>query len=55
DGLTEAAFDARDLREEGWGVLDAIEASDIVIQNEGDLDAFSKEVYQVLMEMITDE
>ncbi|OFV68056.1 MAG: dephospho-CoA kinase [Candidatus Syntrophoarchaeum caldarius] len=55
DGLTEAAFKARDLREEGWGLRDAIEASDIVIQNEGDLDAFSKEVYQVLMEMITDE
>ncbi|VUT27852.1 MAG: hypothetical protein SYNGOMJ08_00404 [Candidatus Syntrophoarchaeum sp. GoM_oil] len=52
DGLTRDEFRLRDEREERWGLCDALEASDITIKNDGDLDVFSKKIREILTEVI---
>ncbi|MCW7076951.1 MAG: AAA family ATPase [Candidatus Syntrophoarchaeum sp.] len=52
DGLTHDEFRMRDEREEGWGLPDAITASDITVKNDGDLEVFSKKIREILTGVI---
>lgn len=48
DAATEAAFWARDQRELSWGLGDVIAAADLMIVNEGSLEAFRAEARAIL-------
>jgi predicted RNA binding protein with dsRBD fold (UPF0201 family)/cytidylate kinase len=43
---------ARDLREESWGLKEALEESDILIENESDLGSFEEKIKDLLKEFM---
>lgn len=48
DELTHRGFEARDRRELGWGIGEAVARADLTVVNEGPLEAFRAELARVL-------
>jgi dephospho-CoA kinase len=53
DPLTFEDFEERDRRELGWGLGDVIARADIMVINEGTIDALKIEIDRLLKELIT--